>query len=51
MEYLFFNEEWNQDYEKQKQHTIDSISDYYYRGNNTIGNEKRDYLSDLYFFE
>jgi len=48
--YYFFNEEWNQNYEK-KEHNIDSISDYTPIRNNTSRNEKRDYLSDLYFFE
>jgi hypothetical protein len=51
MRYIYFNEEWNKDYEKQKDHNIDSISDYTPRGDNTIGYTKRDTLSDLYFFE
>jgi len=50
MEHLFFNEEWNQNYEKQE-HNINSISDYNRRTPNPFTHKKRDYLSDLYFFE
>ena len=50
MEFIFFNEQWNEENEKQE-HAIDSISEYRNRTTNIHIDKKRDYLSDLYFFE
>lgn len=50
MRYIYFNEEWNKENEKQE-HNIGSISDYYPCPNTPTRNKKRDYFSDLYFFE
>ena len=50
MEFIFFNEQWNEENEKQE-HTIDSISEYRNRTTNIHIDKKRGYLSDLYFFE